>query len=86
MQKVDCDINIAIDKSLTSAPWFIPYAPTTVFDIGTQQQEYTLRFKVTQPTDVTKVVFEFGPINNVAPPLPLDIYLDDVTLTVVSDQ
>ncbi|WPX08917.1 carbohydrate binding domain-containing protein [Anaerocellum danielii] len=79
-------IQVNIGKELTSDPWFIPYAPTTVFDIGTQQQEYVLRFKVTQPTDVTKVVFEFGPINNVAPPLPLDIYLDDVTLTVVNDQ
>ncbi|ADQ44988.1 Glucan endo-1,3-beta-D-glucosidase [Caldicellulosiruptor kronotskyensis 2002] len=79
-------IQVNIGKELTSDPWFIPYAPTTVFDIGTQQQEYTLRFKVTQPTDVTKVVFEFGPINGQYPPLPLDIYLDDVTLTVVSDQ
>lgn len=79
-------IQVNIGKELTTDPWFIPYAPTTVFDIGTQEQEYTLRFKVTQPTDIAKVVFEFGPINNVAPPLPLDIYLDDVTLTVVSDK
>lgn len=82
----DTKIQVNIGKELTADPWFVPYAQTTQFNVSTQEQEYTLRFKVMQPTDVTKVVFEFGPINNVVPPVPLDIYLDDVTLTVVSDQ
>jgi len=79
-------IQVNIGKELTSDPWFIPYAPTTQFDITTQEIEYRMTFKVTNNTDIVKVVFEFGPIGGFFPPCPLDIYLDDVSLKVISDQ
>lgn len=79
-------IQVNIGKELTYDPWFIPYAPPTVFDISPDEQEYKLSFRVTQPTDVTKVVFELGPVSGFNPPVPFDIHLDDVTLTVVDDK
>lgn len=79
-------IQVNIGKELTSDPYFIAYAPTTKFNITTDEQSFSMTFKVTNDTDVIKVVFELGPIDKVAPPLPCDIYLDDVSLKVISDQ